>query len=153
MAHRSWSWALFAFAIVACSNARSALEPTTQVPTARAEWRVTLRVSGGFAGVDKELQLASTADFIAIDRRRNLHVSGQLLPEEADRIRSLIDGAKSHDTARQDDCRDCLLYDIQLQTDRQSMAWHLSDAGLAASGFEDLVTSLRAVMERAFSGR
>jgi hypothetical protein len=140
-------------AIAACSNARSALEPTTQASTARAEWRVALRVSGGFAGVDKELQVASTGECIAIDRRRNLHVSGRSTPEEVNRIASLIDDAKSHQAPRRNDCRDCLLYDIELQTVGRPAGWQLNDVNLPTSGFEDLVKSLVAVMERAFSGK
>src|SRR5262245_53662058 len=73
-------------------------------------WRLTLAVTGGIAGVDRQLTLASTGDVTTVDRRRGTRMTGRTPDTELAAIGSLVAGLKPLDASRPAVCADCFNY-------------------------------------------
>jgi hypothetical protein len=142
--------------IAACSTART---PPSAAPTGPPvqnsnleAWSLTFRISGGFAGLDRELKLASSGELTATDRKRATPVVAQAPAGDLTRIASLVADAKSVDSVRPTACRDCLQFDVEIQTQGRSLVSQLNDMSLAGSGLEPLVRALTALLDRALAG-
>jgi len=120
-------------------------EPITVAPG--DVWHLSFHLSGGFAGIDRELQLDSTGKIGATDRRRSLSASSRASASELARVRQLL---ISWPAPQLDDggCRDCLIYEVHLTTGKRSLNARLNDVSLAASGLADLVETLKQVLTR-----
>ena len=106
-------------------------------------WTLTLRVSGGFAGVDRTLQVTNSGGVTAIDHRRSQTAtstaSPALLAELIDldrRLTNVVDPAPSV-------CHDCLIYELTFRPETgQSRVWRLDDRTREPADLVGLVTSL-----------
>jgi hypothetical protein len=119
-----------------------------------APWQLKLRISGGIAGLDQQLELASTGDLKAIDRRRGIEVSARASASDTTQIASLIAGVESVDPAprrARTACSDCLQYDLDLRIDGRSLAFSLNDVTLAGTAIEPLVHALLKLLNRELS--
>jgi hypothetical protein len=151
---RSFLLATALFIVVACSSERvTRAVPTVGATAAADEWRITLHVSGGLAGLDRELQIASSGEVTAIDRRRRLQVAGLVPAGDLKEIASVVEAAEPASDMRPNDCRDCLVYDVELRAADRTRIWHMNDANLAGSAPAQLVDLLMSVMNRALSGQ
>jgi hypothetical protein len=125
---------------------------SAQPPTADS-WQLSFQLSGGFAGVDRRLELASTGDLRARDRRRGTDVAARTPPDDVARIAALLAELKSIDSRGAGRCRDCLEYDLEIQRSGQSLVFHLQDTTLGSSGIAPLVKILTGLLDDAFAGR
>jgi hypothetical protein len=105
-------------------------------------------MSGGFAGFDRTLQLASTGSATAADRKRGIQVMAKATAEEMMEIGSFIPVLKPGDPGRDASCRDCIEYSLEVQRSGGSVALRFNDAGLRNSRVQALVKVLTAVMNR-----
>lgn len=125
--------------------------PSAPVPVGEP-WRLEIHLSGGFAGLDRQLELSSTGELTASDRRRDTHFTARLPAGDIAQIDSLIPVAPA-ESARRTGCADCLLYDLTLHAHGQSVVVHLDDTSLGRSGVEPLIKRLLTLLDRALTGR
>ena len=125
----------------------------SQQPATAESWQLSFQLSGGFAGVDQRLELASTGALRARDRRRAADVSARTPATDVARITALLAELKSIDSRGGGTCRDCLEYDIEIQTGGRSRVFHLQDTTLGNSGIEPLVKILTRLLDDALAGR
>jgi hypothetical protein len=137
------------FIVVACAASQG--PSSGGIPT-DDRWRIVFQLSGGIAGLDRQLEVTSTGELVAQDRRRGTRVAAQTTANELAQIASLVAAAKSVDPGRQTACRDCLLYDIEIDARGRSFVFHLDDLSLPNSGVEPLVKALMNLLDRALAG-
>lgn len=125
--------------------------PSSAVPAEEA-WRLEFHLSGGFAGLNRELELSSTGELSAADRRRDTHVAARVSSDEIAKIGSLIPVTPASPTGKSG-CADCFLYDITLHVRGRSVVVRTDDISLAGSDIEPLIRSLVALLDRALTGR
>jgi hypothetical protein len=126
----------------------------SSVQNATAEsWSLSFHLSGGFAGVNQELELASTGDLAARDRKRVTNITAQAPASDLVQIAALVADVKSVDSGRPAACRDCLQYDLEVHVRGQAISVHLNDMTLASSGPEPLVKALASLLDRALGDR
>ena len=137
--------------LAACAMAQTASPPAQTAIT--DSWQLSFHLSGGFAGVDQRLELASTGALTARDRRRGTDVSARAPAEDMARIAALLADLKAIDSGGRSTCRDCFEYDIEIQTRGRSLVFHLQDTSLSNSGMEPLVKALNSLLDDAVAGR
>jgi len=154
---RLFAWATGA-CVLACSGgpvaqavSASSVKPSATTAST-ATWNLTFHLSGGFAGIDRELQLASSGELTASDRKRNVRIRAKAPSADLMQIASLLADTKSAGSVRPKDCSDCLQYIVEIQVE-QPLVWHLNDLNLEGSGLEGLVKALMTLMDRALSGQ
>jgi hypothetical protein len=149
--------AVFALSAVCCTNASAAAARghESRPPTAGAAadlWRVTLVLSGGLAGADRTIAVASTGQLLAVDRKRDTRISRQATTAEIIQIKSFLDAVTSTASPRPGTrCRDCLAYTLAIERDGARSTATVDDTTLAGSGFESLVNTLTTLLNRALA--
>jgi hypothetical protein len=140
---------LAAALLVACSGLQTSGTRAQSAPP--SSWQLALRVSGGIAGADRRLALASTGELTASDLRRNVTATRQLPVAAVAELDALVSGISSGDSVRNAQCRDCLLYRVEVQRTGKSIAAELDDTTIAGTRFEPLVRKLIALLTEALS--
>ena len=157
---RLFAWATGA-CVLACSggpvtqpDSASSVKPSATTAST-ATWNLTFHLSGGFAGFDRELQLASSGELTASDRKRNLRTSAKAPSADLSQIAALLVDAKSVEPVRPRNCSDCLQYVVEIQEIQREkpLVWHLNDLNLESSGLGGLVKALMTLMDRALTGQ
>lgn len=118
-----------------------------------SEWHLTLRQSGGIAGIDQELRLTSAGDVRATDRRGQRQKAERLPPDELSRIAALVGRAPAPDSRvpRLSSCRDCFQYDLEIESGSVPRSFHLDEMSLTGSQLEPLVSDLSRLLTRTLS--
>lgn len=115
-------------------------------------WRLTLTVSGGFAGLHRELALDSSGAATAIDSRRNLQVRRQVSRDELVPIARLVESATALDMVN-NVCSDCLTYVIDLRVSGRTVTIRLNDITLSSSKAAPLVQALIRMQQQLLAQR
>ena len=155
---RFLAWSTGVSLLAACSGGMAATgaDPAAVRPEATTApvqtWNLSLHLTGGFAGFDRELQLASNGELTASDRKRNLRITAKAASADLDRIAALLDTAKSVQPGRLTACSDCLQYVVEIRSEKP-IVWQLNDLNLHQSGLAELVGALTGLMNRALSGQ
>ena len=138
-------------AFVACSMngiaARPSATPSSQGVTQHV-WQLTLKLTGGFTGMDRQLELASTGELKVTDRRRETEVSTKASATELAQIASMVANLKSLDAARESTCRDCVQYGLSIRLNGRSLLLNLDDLSLVGNPAEPLTNALTRVLSR-----
>jgi hypothetical protein len=125
-------------------------QSSTPVPRAADGWRVILTLSGGFAGVDRRLDVSSTGELSAADRGRGASVSRLATAPELAEIGMLAASVKPPASSRRPtNCRDCFEYALEIERGGERFATKFDDTNLPASGFAPLVNALTTLLNRA----
>jgi hypothetical protein len=106
-------------------------------------------LSGGFAGVQKSLQLTSGGHLVAADERLGKQGQTSLGEDELGPLTRLLEGACPFiDTGRMPSCADCFVYSIDLNWGSERHRLTFNDVNLAESGFGELIEKLNEVREQ-----
>ena len=133
------------------SAPRSPTPSMQDVP--RDVWHLTLQLTGGFTGVDRQLELASTGVLNVTDRRRATQVSTEASASELAQIASMVAGLKSIDPDRDSTCRDCLQYELRIRLSERSLLFKMNDVSLVGTPLEPLAKALTSVLNRELSNQ
>lgn len=136
----------------ACAPATAQQPPAAPDRATPDSWELTLHLSGGFAGLDRTLELLGTGVMRGIDRKRSAQIAAQATDQERARIASLVSALKSGATARSTECRDCLEYTLNIRRGSERFVFELDDSSLAQSSVEPLVNVLVTALNRALAG-
>jgi len=151
---------VLAMAFAACGTAGGSPNSASAVTSLSggnqaAMWRIRFTQSGGFAGLQRELDVTNAGEVIARDVRRNREVKVRLDDAEVARLSALLAQAPPDAAATSalasSQCRDCLEYGVDATADGQRIAAHLIDTELDASGFRPLVTALVEILTRSLA--
>jgi hypothetical protein len=129
---------------------------TTRTPLAAAEpfaqtaddtWRLTFTLSGGIAGLNRQLVVEKGGAATAIDAHRNQQVHRQIAREDLSEIERLAASLASFEKTAADMCRDCLIYAIDLIVSGRTVRIRASDLTLSTSKASALVQTLTRVQQ------
>jgi hypothetical protein len=131
--------------------AACALSTEAEQRPAAEEWRVVLQMSGGFAGVQREIDVSSTGEVSVADRRRGTQLKPELRQADLMTIASLVANAQTSQAGRMSACADCFEYHIDVRVGVRRIVADLNDGSLASSGLEQLVRMLVDILNRTLS--
>jgi hypothetical protein len=123
--------------------------PTLSAPD--SEWTIKLNHSGGIMGLSRSIEVSSNGQFTVTDNRANKTVSGELTADDLSTLNEQVatlspgPGGKPNGMA----CADCFVYDLEILKDGERIAARLSDITLSNSGFEEIISQLRGLMDKA----
>jgi len=122
--------------------ALSVLAPHAPIQKTGEPWTVVMRVSGGIAGLDREIQLASTGPFTATDRRRRVSAMGSMPAAALADLDAIIFKLTASASRRDPACRDCLVYRFEIKRATTAVTADFDDLSVAGTPFELLVNTL-----------
>jgi hypothetical protein len=141
---------LVAYVAAAAGLAGCAVGSAQQPPTAPsqpANWSLTFHLTGGFAGYDRQMDLASSGAATVADRRRNVTRAAQISADDLKTINALVAGAHSTDV-RAPGCADCFDYTLDIQGASGPITIRANDAGMSGSDAAPLVTALSQLLNK-----
>jgi hypothetical protein len=124
----------------------SAQQPPT-APSQPANWSLTFHLTGGFAGFDRQLDLASSGAATFADRRRNVTRAAQISADDLNTVNALVAGAHSTDV-RAPGCADCFDYTVDVRGASGLITIRANDAGMSGSDAAPLVTALSQLLNK-----
>jgi len=114
------------------------------------DWQASFHLTGGFAGVDRSLEVASSGEVTASDRRATKHVFGRATARDVAQLSDLIATATWPDSAAPSPCRDCFQYEITVRIDGKTTTARTND--VSAGPLQPLVRALTGLLNRALAG-
>jgi len=143
-------WVIFA----GCSVTGTPFPSATAVsePKGSGEWRIEFRMSGGFAGILRSIELLSTGQMTVIDQKTNKQVTVQVSEMDMEKISSWVIQAQSAQALpRLSDCQDCLEYEITIHRDGELLSFWFNDLTLDNADLAPLINTLAYMQEQALS--
>jgi hypothetical protein len=116
-----------------------------QAPANSAPWRLEFGLSGGFAGMNKNLELTSNGSATALDCRKRIEAAGTATADELKQIRSFF-SASIPEISRNTRCKDCIEYSVDFQMGNKPVKLRFND--LAPGPLQDIVATLTKVIDR-----
>ncbi len=143
---------IIALLIAGCASASTntpAATPT--LPAIGDEWTIKMTHSGGIMGLMRTIEVSSDGSYIVNDERTKKNITGMLDNGELQSLSSTVTSTKlvNLDMPEGSVCADCFIYDIEILSGGEKFVAQLNDFSLPDSGMEDLVTSLRTLMDSA----
>ncbi len=119
-------------------------------------WNIVYGVSGGFAGIRRQMALESTGKATATDLKQKRTVKQEASREQMTKIAnalSKIDFPETQKTqsGRSNNCRDCFEYTIIMVSDRLQYRLHFNDLSLHSSPCAKLAGLLSIMMNQALA--
>lgn len=144
--------------LTACSTGNdSPLGTKTAQPSLENahQWRVELNVSGGFAGIERQLLINSTGAVIVSDRKLGRH-EGNLSVEQLNELSNLLKALQSAPSqpkvsARPSRCADCVQSRISADIDGKQYNAMFHSGETAPQPYTDLLAYLTAILQRMLS--
>jgi hypothetical protein len=124
----------------------SAQQPPT-APSQRANWSLTFHLTGGFAGYDRQMDLASSGAATFADRRRNVTRAAQISADDLKTISTLLASAHTTDV-RTPGCADCFDYIVDIQGASGPITIRANDAGMSGSDAAPLINALSQLLNK-----
>jgi hypothetical protein len=155
-----WSRWLFLFLgvilPVACMPMASPQNPDTSSSTpgipkdTNGTWTVELFVSGGFAGVQRNIKISSSGDAIIMDEKKPKPINLDLLEAEVEKLSKLV-VAIEHlpNVSGSSPCVDCFQYEVDVVIQDSHFHASYNDETLKHSGIKPLVFELVRLMNDA----
>lgn len=136
---------------IGCSTSLTTAPVPSKQDAPHEVWQLTLQLTGGFAGLDRQLELASTGELKVTDRRRGTQVTTQAPAGELAQIASMVGDLKSVDAVRESTCRDCIQYELRIQLTGRSLLLRVNDVSVVGTPGEPLVKVLTGALNRELS--
>ena len=118
-------------------------------------WEIGYTVSGGFAGIMRQLKLSSNGRLLAIDLKKKIHMEQQASAEQLAEVSDIlhkIDLSRAQ-TKRPDlknKCADCFQRELTVVTDGQRHRLNIDDTVLEDQEYVQLIKLLSSLMNQAF---
>jgi hypothetical protein len=128
--------------------------PATVAPehAASERWRITFFMSGGFAGIQRSVELSDDGVLRVEDRNTGRQVTTQISTADLEAIKTLLTQVQPVSSSpRFSNCRDCLYYEITVQRGNETFTAEMSDLDLDQSALSLLINTLARVQEQALT--
>ena len=124
------------------------------LPSPTESWQLSFTQSGGFAGVQLQLDVSSDGRLTAEDLRSGKTVTKQLDAATLNKLSGLAASlALSAPQTPRSACADCFLYDLQVTSGGRTVKLHADDTTLAASGAQSLISLLQQLRDDALKSQ
>ncbi len=118
-------------------------------PALEEGWAVTLKLSGGIAGLKRNIHVKSDGSYVVVDERSGKQFTGELSKDDLAELESLLSALHVQALNNPSACADCFEYDLEIETGGKKMVIHTDDITLGDSGAGTLVQFLRKKMDAA----
>lgn len=112
-------------------------------------WSVKLTISGGIAGIQRNIQVNEEGKYKVTDERTGNTVEGELTGEQLTELEALVTAFEFSSPKTKSVCADCFVYDLDIQSGGKKMLAQADDVNLGDSGMGALVEFLRGLMDTA----
>jgi len=110
-------------------------------------------MSGGFAGIQRSVELSDDGVLRVEDRNTGRQVTAQISTTDLEAITTLLTQVQpASSSPRFSNCRDCLYYEITVQRGNETFTAEMSDLDLDQSALSLLINTLARVQEQALAG-
>ena len=143
---------IIALLVAGCASSSPTNAPaaTPTLPAIADEWTVKMTHSGGIMGLMRSIEVSSDGSYTVTDERTNKSISVKLSEDEIATLTKIVSSAENIPSEKPSGgCADCFVYEIEILTSGKNLATRLDDISLPASGMEDLVKSLRELIDSA----
>jgi hypothetical protein len=144
---------LLAFLTLAVLAAGCAKEPsvTYTPPPLDEDWAVKMTLSGGFAGLRRNIRAYSDGSYIVVDEKVNDTFNGTLTENQLTELEGMISAVEFTAPKVPSVCADCFNYDVEIVSGSRKLLFSVDDMSLSDSGVADLVEFLRGLMDSALN--
>ena len=129
--------------ISACAPTGQSQEPATEQgqDTVPASWSALLNISGGFAGLMREISIDQSGQVVLVDKKRKSQFEKQVTPQELQNIAELLTllPVDTPSDQRSSQCRDCITYRLVTTVNGKKRQMVTDDAKLRDSDAKDLI--------------
>jgi hypothetical protein len=109
-------------------------------------------MSGGFAGIQRSVELSDDGVLRVEDRNTGRQVTAQISTTDLEAITTLLTQVQpASSSPRFSNCRDCLYYEITVQRGNETFTAEMSDLDLDQSALSLLINTLARVQEQALT--
>lgn len=123
-------------------------------PTISEPWQLSLEVSGGFAGIHRQLTLTNTGELAATDHITGATAAAQISAADLAEVASLVLQIQLSAAAAGDlpPCNDCFEYILGISLGGEQIEIVANDISLEDSPFAPLVRKLNDLLQKSLSG-
>ena len=122
------------------------------VPSPARNWTVVLAQSGGFAGVNLVVRVASDGEITAQDGRNGRETTKHLSDSDLKELERLLANVNLGDSSAEPSaCADCFLYELEITGFGQTTHWRGDDTTLETSGMGDVIRFLGKLRDEALA--
>ena len=117
-------------------------------------WEIDYEVSGGFAGIQRKMNLSSDGKLIATDLKHKRTVEQQISEEQLTRITNMLTTINCQQVSDvrsklSDRCADCFLHSLTLTIDDQQHTTSHNDISLRHSPYTSFIGLLSSLLDAA----
>lgn len=147
-----------------CNSSESKTKPTTLEQVSPAvttqdlkSWSLQYQLSGGIAGLRRQLTLNSDNQLFAIDEKRNKRIRQQASPEQITNVTTLLENLKLPAASvapfrLNNRCADCFQYRLALTFNNQQQTINLDDSQLQQNPeYAKLISLLSSILNQTLS--
>lgn len=142
-------FALIGLTALLSACAKPAARVTYTPPALEDGWSAQLALSGGIAGLLRNIVVQSDGSYVVTDERANRVVEGALTDSELASLEEMIASAQFTAPEIQAVCADCFVYNLEIESGGQKMIVSADDVSLGDSGIGEVVQFLRGLMDAA----
>jgi hypothetical protein len=129
--------------LAACNLSRPTGPGLAPLPSPAGPWTITLTQSGGFAGVQRSIEISSDGTIKAQDQRSGRSTTQDLSATQLQKLNELLSAtAISTLTPVPPACADCFIYDLEVVSSGQTLKIQVNDVSIRDSGVEALINFL-----------
>ena len=137
----------------ACSSPLSGETGATE--ESRNQWQVTLNLSGGFAGLQRQFTIDNSGAFVASDRRAGT-IKGKLKTEQLAKLDELLDALEGVPTQQSrpsfpGGCADCLVSRLDVSFNGKHYGATHRSGETATPPYAELFAQLAMLMQKTFT--
>lgn len=112
-------------------------------------WRIEMLVTGGFAGIRRSIQVASTGEVVVRDLDSNKLVDLELDQSDLESIGTQVISITQLPSAENQSCNDCFIYELDITLEGKQLSSSFNDEDLFNSDIVSLVNELMGIINSA----
>ncbi|MCE7859264.1 MAG: hypothetical protein DYG86_05700 [Chloroflexi bacterium CFX2] len=120
-------------------------------PPLEEDWSVKMTLSGGFAGLRRNIRVYSDGNYTVADEKVNHTINGTLTENQLKQLEGMISTVEFTAPKIPSVCADCFNYDVEIVSGSRKLLFSVDDMSLNDSGVGDLVEFLRGLMDAALN--
>jgi hypothetical protein len=118
-------------------------------------WQLSLEVSGGFAGIHRQVTLSNTGELAATDHNTGANAAAQLSAADLGEVASLVSQIQLSDVPANNilqSCNDCFEYTLRMTIGGEQIEFVANDISLEDSPFAPLINKMNDLLQKALAG-
>ncbi len=138
----------------ACGLLKPAAPSPEPLPSPADNWSIQLNQSGGIAGVQLTVDVASDGRLYAADQHSGRSKNQTLTPATIAQLRQLASSIQTpSNPSASSGCADCFIYDLEIHSGSGIITVHADDVTLNDSGAASLIGLLQKLRDNALAAK